>query len=255
MKLVKHDDDGIASWIPQGVGSIRILTGEETAKPRIFMRADPSGKVLMDVDIALDASLYKMNTPKIVQLSVSPGNAKKPEFFTCAFEDETKAQDFLDKLHGAITKAQPPTNGHSPFSLTEVKIQQTEPFESPEVVNCPFCRLGFYALSEVVEHLETTSCRARPDLDRSVIYRHHRQHDPLGEFTEATSDHDVSSPRVDNPLYHCFNITGSCQRRGLPSFAALYTHLESESCGYIKRADLHKKFGDLEDLSPVFGSC
>ncbi|CAD0106100.1 unnamed protein product [Aureobasidium uvarum] len=254
MKLVKHENDNTTSWVPQGVGSIRVLASKESAKLRIFMRADPLSKVVLDVNIALNASLYRLNTSKIVQLIVFPEDAKKSELFTCAFKDEMQAQEFLEKLHGAITKAQNQTIDHSPFSFTEVKTLQTEPIENPEVIHCPFCRLGFYALSEVVEHLETTSCRARPDLDCSVIYRHHRQHDPLGEFTGATPDHDVCSPTVESSLYRCFNTTSTCQCRGLPSFAALYAHLESESCGCIKRADLQKEFGNLEDLFPVLGS-
>ncbi|CAD0081638.1 unnamed protein product [Aureobasidium vineae] len=115
MKLAKHEDDNLASWVPQGVGPVRILASKETAKPRIFMRADPSGKVVLDVGIALKASLYKLNTSRIVQLIVFPENAKRPELFTRAFKDEMKAQEFLETLHGAITKAQSPTIDHSPF--------------------------------------------------------------------------------------------------------------------------------------------
>lgn len=103
-KLVKGDDKA-ASWVSQGVGPIRILASKETSKPRILMRADPSGKVGLNFNALLNTALYMIKGPKMVQVSV-PAEGKKVESFMCMFKDEPKAKEFLEKLHESITKAQ-----------------------------------------------------------------------------------------------------------------------------------------------------
>jgi hypothetical protein len=104
-KLVKGDDNKAGSWVSQGVGPIRILASKETSKPRILMRADPSGKVGLNFNALLNPALYTNKSPKMVQVSV-PTEGKKVESFMCLFKDEAKAKEFLTKLHGAIIKAQ-----------------------------------------------------------------------------------------------------------------------------------------------------
>ena len=104
-KLVKGDDNKPASWVSQGVGPIRILASKETTKPRILMRADPSGKVGLNFNALLNTALYMIKAPKMVQVSV-PAEGKKVESFMCMFKDADKAKEFLEKLHESITKAQ-----------------------------------------------------------------------------------------------------------------------------------------------------
>ncbi|KAI4773360.1 hypothetical protein E4T52_11670 [Aureobasidium sp. EXF-3400] len=104
-KLVKGEDNKAGSWVSQGVGPIRILASKETSKPRILMRADPSGKVGLNFNALLNPALYMIKAPKMVQVSV-PAEGKKVESFMCMFKDEAKAKEFLEKLHEAITKAQ-----------------------------------------------------------------------------------------------------------------------------------------------------
>jgi hypothetical protein len=104
-KLVKGENDKAGSWVSQGVGPIRVLASKENSKPRILMRADPSGKVGLNFNALLNPALYMIKAPKMVQLSV-PTEGKKVESFMCMFKDEAKAKEFLEKLHGAIAKAQ-----------------------------------------------------------------------------------------------------------------------------------------------------
>ncbi|KAG9777146.1 hypothetical protein KCU75_g6232, partial [Aureobasidium melanogenum] len=104
-KLVKGENDKAATWVSQGVGPIRVLASKENSKPRILMRADPSGKVGLNFNALLNPALYMIKAPKMVQLSV-PTEGKKVESFMCMFKDEAKAKEFLEKLHGAIAKAQ-----------------------------------------------------------------------------------------------------------------------------------------------------
>ncbi|KEQ67854.1 uncharacterized protein M437DRAFT_15446, partial [Aureobasidium melanogenum CBS 110374] len=96
-----------------------------------------------------------------------------------------------------------------------------------QITNCPFCRLGFYAVSKILQHLEATSCRARPDLNRGNIYHHIHGYDTGAYITESFSDSNVSVPENEESLYHCPSMTGKCQGKRLRSFAALYAHLES----------------------------
>ncbi|KAI4731355.1 hypothetical protein E4T49_00759 [Aureobasidium sp. EXF-10728] len=104
-KLVKNEGDKAGSWVAQGVGPIRILASKETSKPRILMRADPSGKVALNFNALLNPALYTIKGQKMVQLSV-PAEGKKVESYMCTFKDGAKAKEFLDALHGAIAKAQ-----------------------------------------------------------------------------------------------------------------------------------------------------
>ncbi|THW13221.1 hypothetical protein D6D24_06161 [Aureobasidium pullulans] len=104
-KVTKFVKESEKQWVNQGLGPIRILASKETAKPRILVRADPSGKVVLNFNLLLNKDLYSIKSAKMVQLSV-PAEDKKLETFMCTFKDGGKASEFLDKLHEAITKAQ-----------------------------------------------------------------------------------------------------------------------------------------------------
>ncbi|KAH0384360.1 hypothetical protein KCU92_g4523, partial [Aureobasidium melanogenum] len=273
MRLVRNNENA-AEWVSQGTGPIRILASKDTSSLRMLMRADPSGKVGLDLDVPLDCALYDIKAPKMVQLKVPTEDKQKVEAFMCIFKEEFKAEEFLDKLHKAIAKAQNSSAARSDLSLSEIQVQHTEPVEKPEVVNCPscqvqhtdpvegsqivncpFCRFGFYAVSEILQHLETTSCRARPDLDRGNIYHYLHRNDTHGHLTKSVSDNHVSVSRDEEFLYHCPNMTGKCQGKLWTSFAVLHAHLESMDCDFNARPDLLQDISGIENWVPTFGSC
>lgn len=139
-------------------------------------------------------------------------------------------------------------------------------------VTCPFCRTGFTTASGVSHHLETGSCPSARGLNRENIYRELRRRDPNGAITgrlleypterslsaswdpvSAWNGHDgyecylchrvfsapqglrqhITSAVHATRLYHCPNSRGRCVKT-FPSLAAMFNHLESESCGYIR---------------------
>ncbi|TIA60204.1 hypothetical protein D6C77_04305 [Aureobasidium pullulans] len=100
---------------------------------------------------------------------------------------------------------------------------------------------GFGAVFEVAQHLETSFCHVRPNLNLSNIYQGLRKQDPDGMFT-------VQAAGLDAPLYRCPYTTGSCGGKLVLSLTALLAHLESGSCGFISVADLKKDIGDWSDI-------
>ncbi|CAD0086762.1 unnamed protein product [Aureobasidium mustum] len=206
MKLVKNDD-GELEWKSQAYGPVRIVVSKQTL------------------------------TPRMVHMSVPVKGQEEPESFMCRFDEEAKAEELLDKLHKAIAEAQASSDSSTLFSLSEIKVQHTEPAEKPEVgdrpfcctgppketeiVNCPFCRLGFYAVSDVIQHLETTSCLARSDLNRSNIHL-----------------------RLEAVATNLFLL-----------LAALHAHFEGEECLYTDHEKLREAVGNFELVVPPFGSC
>jgi hypothetical protein len=141
------------------------------------------------------------------------------------------------------TKVRDSTNDN--FSLSEIKYQQTEPVPRSGVLSCPFCYIAFNAVWEVAEHLESSSCQQSSDLDRDSIYRRQCQQDPDGMMTIK----DLTGSQ----LYRCPNK--SCKGKSMSSFAQLLAHLESESCGFIKREDLWKDIGECKNLWKDMDDC
>ncbi|KAH0274179.1 hypothetical protein KCU91_g5448, partial [Aureobasidium melanogenum] len=253
-ELVRSNDNE-GGWISQGVGPTRNLASKDTFAPRVFMRAEPSGKVGLNLDVLLGSTFHDLKAPKMLHLNALSKDKKKIETSMCVFNDESEAKEFLDKLHRATAKAQDASAGHPCFSLSVIAAQQTAPVGRLEVVNCPFCRLGFYAVSEVLQHLETTLCPARPDLNGDNIYHYLHQYDTHGHLTESFSDNDMSVPRNEEFLYHCPNMTGKCQGKLLSSFAALHAHLEGEDCEFKERSDLLQDIRNIGNWVSTFGSC
>lgn len=254
MKLVKNNENK-AGWISQGVGPIRILSSKHASSLRILMRSDPSGRVGLDSDVLLDFTLYERKAPKMLQVQVPTTDKKEVETFTCLFKDELKAGEFLNKLQKAIAKVQGSSTNHSSFSLSEIKAQHTEPVHEPEVVNCLFCRLGFYAVSDVIQHLETTSCSARFDLNHGNIHRYWFQEGPQGVAIIQTADLEGSNTKAEELSYHCPNMTESCRDKSFVSLAGLHAHLEGEDCDYTDHEKLREAVGNFELVVPPFGSC
>jgi hypothetical protein len=54
----------------------------------------------------------------------------------------------------------------------------------------------------------------------------------------------INSPTHKQDLYHCPNRSSIC-RKEFSTLAALFSHLESESCGYMRFANVQKKVGHV----------
>lgn len=148
----------------------------------------------------------------------------------------------------AVNTQSKQTKGDNTLSMSRIMCQQIEPTreiqkETPQRTTCPFCRAGFRAVFEVAQHLETSFCHVRPNLNLSNIYQGLRKQDPDGMLT-------VQATGPDAPLYRCPYTTGSCGGKLVPSLTALLAHLEGGSCGFISVADLKKDIGDWSDIIP-----
>lgn len=143
---------------------------------------------------------------------------------------------------------------------------------------CPFCQKTFTTASGVSHHIETGSCPIARQLDRAAVHRILGQRDPKGFITERLIGwHDsslsaewdpnsawngqgydcyichrsfstphglrqhITSPVHQAPLYHCPNQGGSCGGRRFLTLAALFNHLESETCSFIKFAAVKRQ--------------
>ena len=142
---------------------------------------------------------------------------------------------------------------------------------------CPFCKRGFTSASGVSHHLETGSCPNAKGLNREAIYKELRQRDPNGMITNnllewhgettwsstsawngnqyecylchrqfaknADLDRHLKSPTHLQQIYHCPNKM-RCGSQ-FKTLAAMFNHLESESCGFIKFAGVQKNVGNF----------
>ncbi|CAG8111960.1 unnamed protein product [Penicillium salamii] len=121
---------------------------------------------------------------------------------------------------------------------------------------CQYCCAEFVTPSGVLHHLESCSCPKRPDRSRNRFYRDIQRLDTDGEITfgrlesesewecmicsqefncaDAVASHILHS---HEGLYHCPNERDYCNK-GFVSLAALFNHLESESCHYTSFEDV-----------------
>ncbi|KAI1559830.1 zf-C2H2-jaz domain containing protein, partial [Pyrenophora tritici-repentis] len=136
-------------------------------------------------------------------------------------------------------------------------------------ITCPFCKRGFATATGVTHHLETGSCSKARQLNRDTILAEVRRRDPnqlitkklltypeSGSSITATSasyncdtllyecylchkgfrelkslNAHVNSPVHKEKVYHC---PGRACAREFRALAALFNHLESESCGAVR---------------------
>ena len=141
-------------------------------------------------------------------------------------------------------------------------------------VACPFCQAAFTSASGLSHHLETGSCPQAKNLNREIIYRAIEKRDPGGFITkklltypdsttqdiatnaawngdgyecylchreyrtlQALNQH-LHSPAHSKKLYHCPNR--KCNHEFI-SLAALFNHLESESCNFVRSETVQQK--------------
>jgi len=142
-------------------------------------------------------------------------------------------------------------------------------------IACPFCKTGFVTASGLSHHLEGGSCPKAQSLDRQKIWQLVRKRDPSGfitknllEFPGYTLSQEwnprsawngygyecylchrafeesgsltqhLKSPTHQQNVYHCPNRI-LCGKEFV-SLAALFNHLESESCKFIKFESVQK---------------
>lgn len=145
-------------------------------------------------------------------------------------------------------------------------------------MTCPFCRIGYTTASGLSHHLETGSCSEATGLTRETIHRIVSERDRNGAFTKkligwheestqylATNDAfngsfwecyichrefgkisslnaHLNSPVHKSKIYHCPNRL--CGKDFL-SLAALFQHLESESCRFMRFGKVQQKAADV----------
>ncbi|RAL16078.1 C2H2-type zinc finger protein [Aspergillus homomorphus CBS 101889] len=147
-------------------------------------------------------------------------------------------------------------------------------------VLCPFCKDAYTTASGLAHHLETGSCARAPHLNRESIHKIVRRLDTQGTITNKLLEwHDsdsgeylassnayngsawecyichkpfsnvsslnqhLNSPTHKQRIYHCPNVR-KCKKQ-FPILAALFNHLESESCSYMRFEKVQKHAQDL----------
>ncbi|KAG5749298.1 hypothetical protein H9Q69_014157 [Fusarium xylarioides] len=118
-------------------------------------------------------------------------------------------------------------------SLTSVPGYQTG-------VTCPFCPAQYNTAGGVVHHLEQGACPNAP-LNRDPLHQQVGRQDPPGSIVlllwrhvqtavESEPASGLSSSHQQE-IYHCPNR--GCHRV-FTTLAGVVTHLESESCGFLR---------------------
>lgn len=137
-------------------------------------------------------------------------------------------------------------------------------------VPCPFCNTNFTSASGAIHHIERGSCRNAPNLNRQTILRMVRERDPNGAITNKQIvwrdeknvqysasnlafsgflwecylchkgfnmkkglDQHLNSPVHQDKAYRCPNASSICGKT-FSTLAALFNHLESESCAFMR---------------------
>lgn len=149
-------------------------------------------------------------------------------------------------------------------------------------IECPFCHTSFVTASGVSHHLESGACPKAQHFNRETILRMARRCDPNGLITTRQIEwHDegnvqyaatksafngeswecylchrqfrlkralnqhLNSPVHQQKAYHCPNRQ-ACSKEFV-SLGALFGHLESETCGFTRFANVQKVHRQLTD--------
>ncbi|KAF2091855.1 hypothetical protein K490DRAFT_31561, partial [Saccharata proteae CBS 121410] len=202
------------------------------------------------------------------------------DYCTCVFLHRS---DWLDHMDDCDEKPSYYCSDCDRYFLNENSLKQHRNSRTHRGANvpCPFCKRGFTSPSGVAHHLETASCPKAPRVNRDEIYRIIRERDPNGKFTkklltwtETTPspswnpgyawngseyecyichrgfttarglEQHINSPVHAQKRYHCPN-----KRCGVDfvSLAAMFNHLESESCGAMRFETVTKTVKKLFD--------
>ncbi|SMR53152.1 unnamed protein product [Zymoseptoria tritici ST99CH_1E4] len=159
-------------------------------------------------------------------------------------------------------------------NLNNLRMHQNGAAHRANSICCPFCQRPYTTASGVAHRLESASCPSAPNLNRESIYHAINRLDTRGAITnnlltwnsssnasyEATNatwngrafecylchrgfgslgalNQHLSSPVHKQKVYHCFGR--GCERQ-FTALAQLFGHLESESCGATKFADVQR---------------
>ncbi|KAH6644751.1 hypothetical protein C7974DRAFT_430449 [Boeremia exigua] len=146
-------------------------------------------------------------------------------------------------------------------------------------ITCPFCKRSFATATGVAHHLEAGSCRNARSLNRDTILTEIWRRDPSHLITKklltyhsepsltATSaswnpyigkyecylchkafselhslNSHVNSPAHKDNVYHC---PGQTCRKEFRALAALFNHLESETCGAVRFDAVQRNVGGI----------
>ena len=146
-------------------------------------------------------------------------------------------------------------------------------------VICPFCKTKYTSASGLTHHLERGACPNAPHLTRETIHRMVRGNDPQGLITKQNSDWsedmDIEYSATDyafngrfwqcylckknfntvqslnahlnssvhkQKVYHCPNTR--CSKKFV-TLAALFNHLESETCSFIRFEGVQRRLQDV----------
>lgn len=147
-------------------------------------------------------------------------------------------------------------------------------------MGCPFCKSNYTTASGLIHHLERGSCPSAPSLNRESIHRIIRQRDPNNVITKkqigwheegtvsvsATNaayngrywvcyickkqfsnvsnlNAHLNSPVHKQKVYHCPNWR-DCSKE-FSTLAALFNHLESESCYFMRFESVQEHAGNV----------
>ncbi|KAI9006189.1 hypothetical protein BC832DRAFT_556331 [Gaertneriomyces semiglobifer] len=152
-------------------------------------------------------------------------------------------------------------------------------------VSCPFCKKAYTTASGLSHHLESSSCPKARQLDRDSIHRMIGQRDTTSLITRPQLEyhttqynvsencwngyayecylcHDVfgtlkaldthvNKGRHRQKIYHC-PLQRTCGKEFV-ALAALFNHLESESCGYARFEQVNQAVNRFFDASRSIG--
>ncbi|PGH08534.1 hypothetical protein GX51_01053 [Blastomyces parvus] len=157
-------------------------------------------------------------------------------------------------------------------------------------VSCPFCQTKYTTASGVAHHLERGACPRAPKLNRESILSEIRTRDPHGVITNkqiawheeeaevtylatdrawngrawecylchatfkgrnALNSH-VNSAVHKQKVYHCPNAGAKCGRQ-YSTLGALFNHLESESCSFIRFDNVQRQVGGILQGNRLIG--